>query len=80
MFLQQLLCTVFRTIFSISLEKATPSDDGLKFECQHGKSECAGNKAHSCGLYLTPNQETAVKFVACAMESRNYEKVTISFE
>lgn len=42
--------------------------------CQHGKSECAGNKAHSCGLYLSPNQETAVKFVACGMESRNYDK------
>lgn len=60
--------------------KATPSDDGLKFVCQHGKSECAGNKAHSCGLYLSPNQETAVKFVNCAMESRNYEKVTILFD
>lgn len=63
------------TCFQIHLKKATPNDDSLKFVCQHGKSECAGNKAHSCGLYLTPNEETAVKYVACAMESRNYDKV-----
>lgn len=66
---------LLQNFFLNSTEKATPTDDSLKFVCQHGKSECAGNKAHSCGLYLAPNEATAVKYVACAMESRDYDKV-----
>lgn len=36
-------------------------------------------KAHSCGIYLSPNESIAVKFAACAMKSRKYDEVDISF-
>lgn len=63
--------------FIIFVKQATPSDDGISFNCQHGKSECAGNKAHSCALHLAPNEEAAVKFAACAMSSQQYDKVIV---
>lgn len=58
-----------------SSNKVTVNDDGVNFNCQHGRLECAGNKAHSCGLFLAGDEMTAVKFVSCAMESRKYEEV-----
>ncbi|XP_032691603.1 GILT-like protein 1 [Odontomachus brunneus] len=49
-----------------------------QFQCQHGPSECRGNKAQSCAIDAIKSSETAekqeqlmVNVVNCAMSSRN---------
>lgn len=41
--------------------------DIIRFNCQRGPDECAGNKIHSCGLYFAETQAQRVEFVACQM-------------
>lgn len=36
-----------------------------------------GNKAHSCGIDSATNETIAIKFAACAMESRDYDEVNV---
>lgn len=37
-----------------------------------------GNKAHSCGIYLAPNEAVAIKYAACAIHTRKYDEVNVS--
>lgn len=61
-------------------ERVTGSDGAEKwrFTCQHGSSECYGNKAQACGIneILTNNdrnekQQDLANFVGCVMSARN---------
>ncbi|XP_045498560.1 GILT-like protein 2 [Colias croceus] len=38
------------------------------FKCQHGPTECYGNKLHACALDLIQNQTTALIYNTCMME------------
>ncbi|XP_018560781.1 uncharacterized protein LOC108903177 [Anoplophora glabripennis] len=48
--------------------KVTNTSGQLKFVCQHGPSECYGNKIHSCAIRLYSIEEST-EFVYCSMES-----------
>lgn len=49
-----------------------PSDTGFAFRCQHGPSECRGNKLQACGLArLLGDNKKQVKFVNCVMSQTN---------
>ncbi|XP_034233102.1 GILT-like protein 1 [Thrips palmi] len=48
------------------------SDTGYAFRCQHGPSECRGNKLQACGLArLLGDNKKQVKFVQCVMSQTN---------
>nr|CAD7450304.1 unnamed protein product [Timema bartmani] len=51
----------------------TVDDDGnYQFSCQHGPSECYGNRVQACALAeLSDNMDLQVEFVNCAMSSAN---------
>ncbi|XP_070500843.1 GILT-like protein 1 [Chironomus tepperi] len=46
------------------------SNDGIRFNCQHGQRECDGNKFQSCVLDVigSDNQDLQTDFVVCAMD------------
>ncbi|KAK3929098.1 GILT-like protein 1 [Frankliniella fusca] len=49
-----------------------PTDSGYLFRCQHGSSECRGNKIMACGLArLLGDNKKQVKFVNCVMSQTN---------
>ncbi|KAG4066482.1 hypothetical protein HA402_007118 [Bradysia odoriphaga] len=40
------------------------------FQCQHGKSECEGNKMHACAIKYIP-ETTITQFIICSMSSKD---------
>ncbi|XP_057656874.1 GILT-like protein 1 [Diorhabda carinulata] len=50
--------------------KATAKNETGKwvFDCQHGKSECYGNKIHGCAIDVA-TKDTSTEFIVCAMKS-----------
>lgn len=48
----------------------------LTFSCQHGPSECLGNKVHACGVKKIENPLKQVEYVACMIVD-NYEPLSI---
>lgn len=40
---------------------------GYIFTCQHGESECVGNKWHSCAAHLSNDISQALSFTTCLM-------------
>ncbi|KAJ8985067.1 hypothetical protein NQ317_019750 [Molorchus minor] len=47
-----------------------------KFSCQHGQSECQGNKYHSCVLSMNNEAQTNVDIIDCIMRTRNPSLLT----
>jgi len=41
------------------------ANGNLEFRCQHGPSECLGNKLHACAIKYQPDIMNQLKFVAC---------------
>lgn len=80
-FVKDQLAPAFETLGSqrmvvefVPYGKATtyPSDTGYAFRCQHGPSECRGNKLQACGLArLLGDNKKQVKFVNCVMSQTN---------
>ncbi|XP_026732254.1 GILT-like protein 2 isoform X2 [Trichoplusia ni] len=45
-----------------------------EFKCQHGPTECYGNKLHACAIDLLGNQTLAVMYNSCMMNSNRKDK------
>jgi len=62
----------FTQLRLIPFGKATYQDNeqgGYDFECQHGPSECEGNRLHACGIANSDNMSQALTFASCLMAS-----------
>ncbi|XP_076252600.1 gamma-interferon-inducible lysosomal thiol reductase-like protein [Rhynchophorus ferrugineus] len=53
----------------IPFGKSVSFENGTQFICQHGPSECRGNRIMSCVLSRIPNQNMQVEYVNCFMGS-----------
>ncbi|XP_047510340.1 gamma-interferon-inducible lysosomal thiol reductase-like isoform X1 [Pieris napi] len=49
--------------------KTEEHDGKVEFKCQHGPTECYGNKLHACALDIIKNHTAALQFNICMMES-----------
>ncbi|KAJ1523338.1 hypothetical protein ONE63_001208 [Megalurothrips usitatus] len=50
----------------------TPTDTGYSFRCQHGPSECKGNKLQACGLArLLGDNGKQVQYARCLLSQTN---------
>lgn len=38
---------------------------GHEYQCQHGQSECEGNRLHSCAIRYIPDTLTTLNYIAC---------------
>ncbi|XP_037952446.1 GILT-like protein 1 [Teleopsis dalmanni] len=55
----------------IPFGKSQSQNNGAEFYCQHGPSECEGNRLQSCMLLQTSDQTTQVKFAVCQMTAED---------
>nr|CAD7579726.1 unnamed protein product [Timema californicum] len=81
-FITQKLYPAYKALTSANMDvdlvpygftKYSVDDDGhYQFSCQHGPSECYGNRVQACALAeLSDNLDLQVEFVNCAMSSSN---------
>ncbi|XP_047108642.1 gamma-interferon-inducible lysosomal thiol reductase-like [Schistocerca piceifrons] len=45
--------------------------EGYEFSCQHGLTECQGNKIHSCAVELLDDPTSQLQYVACTMRGED---------
>lgn len=36
-----------------------------EYDCQHGESECEGNRLHSCAIKYIDDKVATLKYIAC---------------
>ncbi|CAH1394894.1 unnamed protein product [Nezara viridula] len=48
-----------------------------EYQCQHGQSECEGNRLHSCAIKYIPDQLTTLEYISCL---DNLESEYLAFE
>ncbi|KAK7584289.1 hypothetical protein V9T40_005252 [Parthenolecanium corni] len=49
------------------------ADGKWKIECQHGETECWGNKIQACGLHnLKDDADRSIRYIACFMTYNNF--------
>lgn len=44
---------------------------GYEFVCQHGPSECEGNKIHACAIDVLHKKDIQLKYISCLMSDYN---------
>ncbi|CAD7092979.1 unnamed protein product [Hermetia illucens] len=49
--------------------KAKSQNNGASFTCQHGQTECAGNRIQTCALNSIWNKDLQIAFVGCYMST-----------
>ncbi|KAL9872981.1 GILT-like protein 1 [Glossina fuscipes] len=57
----------FIDIKLVPFGKSNSFDNGLQFFCQHGPTECMGNRQQSCVLHQSHDPLAQVKFAVCQM-------------
>ncbi|XP_076296132.1 gamma-interferon-inducible lysosomal thiol reductase isoform X1 [Lasioglossum baleicum] len=82
-FLKQLLPTYRKIADIIEVElipygKATTvkTEDGYKFMCQHGPTECNANIIHACSIDILKNSSSQLEYISCMIQ-RNLQPVYI---
>ncbi|XP_046982048.1 GILT-like protein 1 [Schistocerca americana] len=82
---QQLLPAVLRdpelvrpVLIPFGKATVTTTSSGYEFSCQHGPTECLGNKLHACGIALAESRTLQVSYAACMMS--NYTDVESASE
>src|SRR5699024_1351356 len=48
--------------------------------CQHGDTECYGNRAQACGLEMIKDKFAAFEFVKCNVGAQDYENTQLVAE
>ncbi|XP_049944232.1 gamma-interferon-inducible lysosomal thiol reductase-like [Schistocerca serialis cubense] len=51
--------------------QTTKTSRGYEFVCQHGPTECQGNKVHSCAIKYVNNKMQLLNYVACMMSDES---------
>uniref|UniRef100_A0A1B6K2I2 Gamma-interferon-inducible lysosomal thiol reductase n=1 Tax=Homalodisca liturata TaxID=320908 RepID=A0A1B6K2I2_9HEMI len=49
-------------------ETRLTSRGSYEFECQHGSSECFGNKVHACAINKVEDEMKSLRVISCLME------------
>ncbi|XP_049768735.1 GILT-like protein 1 isoform X1 [Schistocerca cancellata] len=69
---QQLLPAVLRdpelirpVLVPFGKANVTATPEGYDFACQHGPSECLGNRLHACGTALAASRTLQISYAAC---------------
>lgn len=81
-FLNQLSPTLNQLKSSINLElvpfgneKVTTSSNSYHYSCQHGPTECWGNRVEACVLEQYGSVQTAYEYSKCMFEPENFKDV-----
>ncbi|XP_049768939.1 GILT-like protein 1 [Schistocerca cancellata] len=48
---------------------------GYEFVCQHGPSECEGNKIHACAIDVLQEIDIQLKYIGCLMSDYDYPEL-----
>lgn len=52
----------------------TQKDGSLKFECQHGQTECEANKIHACTIEVIDDFKNRLDLISCMIRDNSNPK------
>ena len=62
----------FTRIFFVYLQHYESEGVGYMFQCQHGPTECMGNKVHACSIKHIKDDRKLTDYIHCMIED-NYD-------
>ena len=61
-----------RIFFFVYLQHYESEGVGYMFQCQHGPTECMGNKVHACSIKHIKDDRKLTDYIHCMIED-NYD-------